>query len=506
MSRKVFAWLNLALYFALHVITRVPFRRLRKGADLKRLSATAGAEGYVPLKPDARAEFPRYMNCIHCGLCAIPCDTAPASAWDEAWTFVAGGSRSLERAALVAKDICACASSPSTDAMCPMAVPISHMAETIKTLSTTTLLMLLVSTSLLAQAQRPRAREIGINVGVFPPGPNNAITDVAGVRVGQTTVIEAPNVRTGVTAIVPHGGNIYHERVPAGIHIANAYGKLVGAPQVQELGELETPILLTCTLCVWKAADAMAEWLLAQPMMQNVRSINTVVGETNDGGLNDIRARPVRPEHVRAALENAKEGPVEEGAVGAGAGTIAFGWKGGIGTSSRVLPATMGGFTVGVLVQSNYGGVLAINGAPVGKELGRYAFKRETEKGDGSIMIVVATDAPLSSRNLERLAARAISGLARTGSSMSNGSGDFVIAFSTAGSVRRARTDAARMIEDLPNDNMSGLFQAVAEATEEAIYNSMFKAETVTSNGMTVEALPLDETLEILRRYGVSGR
>lgn len=361
--------------------------------------------------------------------------------------------------------------------------------------------MAINATPVLAQ-QRPRARDAGVIVGIFTPGPNNAITDVAGVRVGQTTVNEGDKIRTGVTAILPHGGNVFNERVPAAVYMANAYGKLAGALQVNELGELETPILLTCTLCVWKAADAMVEWLLAQPNMQNVRSINPVVGETNDGGLNDIRPRPITAAHVRAALESAAAGPVEEGAVGAGTGTIAFSWKGGIGTSSRVLPKSLGGYTVGVLVQTNFGGILAINGAPVGRELGQYAFKRDVEAGDGSCMIVVATDAPIDARNLERLAKRAIVGLARTGSSMSNGSGDFVIAFSTAESVRRKPQVTPRTIQDLPNDAMSGLFQGVAEATEEAIYNSLFKAVTTTGNGMTIEALPLERTLAILRKYG----
>ena len=368
-----------------------------------------------------------------------------------------------------------------------------------------TLLLLLAWSSADAQVatQRPRARDVGVKVGVFAPGALNAITDVAGVRVGQTTVVEGDRIRTGVTAIIPHAGNVFNERVPAAIHVANAYGKLAGALQVQELGELETPILLTCTLCVWEAADAMVAWLLEQPDMQRVRSINPLVGETNDGMLNDIRSRPIKPEHVRAALQSANSGPVEEGAVGAGTGTVAFSWKGGIGTSSRVLPKTLGGYTVGVLVQTNFGGILNVNGAPVGRELGQYAFKRDVEKGDGSCMIVVATDAPLSPRNLERLAARAIIGLGRTGSSMSNGSGDFVIAFSTATDVRRKVQMAPRTIEDLPNDAVSGLFQGVAEATEEAIYNSLFKATTTTGNGVTVDALPLDRTMEILRKYGV---
>ncbi|HWP02495.1 MAG TPA: P1 family peptidase [Gemmatimonadaceae bacterium] len=359
---------------------------------------------------------------------------------------------------------------------------------------------------------RPRARDLGIRPGVFAPGPLNAITDVIGVRVGQVTVIEGDSVRTGVTAILPHGGNLYRERVPAAIRVGNGFGKLLGVTQVTELGELETPILLTCTLCVWRAADAMVEWLLAQPGMENVQSINPVVGETNDGGLNDIRSRPIRAEHVRRALLEASDGPVAEGAVGAGAGTIAFGWKGGIGTSSRVLPPTLGGFSVGVLVQSNFGGVLQILGAPVGRELGRYAFQNEIGRdgGDGSIMIVVATDAPLSDRNLGRLAARAIMGLARTGSSASNGSGDYVIAFSTAESVRRTATGSqagrSRNVADLPNDAMSALFQAVVEATEEAIYNSLFKATTVRSRGRTVEALPLDRVREILAKYNVVNR
>ncbi len=370
---------------------------------------------------------------------------------------------------------------------------------------------------LAGQDARPRAREAGVVVGILAPGSHNAITDVAGVRVGHATVTEDQTIRTGVTAILPHGGNVFRDRVPAAVYVANAYGKLVGSTQVKELGELETPILLTCTLCVWKAADAMVTWLLGLPGMDDVRSVNPVVGETNDGYLNDIRARPVTREHVVSALEGASDGPVAEGTVGAGTGTQAFGWKGGIGTSSRVLPRSLGGWTVGVLVQSNFGGVLTINGAPVGRELGRYAFRDDVEGadsagpgagGDGSVMIVVATDAPLDARNLERLAARAVAGLARTGSSMTNGSGDFVIAFSTAQAVRRAEATprGTRALEDLDNASMSGLFQAVAEATEEAIYNSLFKATTVTGHRGTVEALPLDEVLPILERYGALGR
>jgi D-aminopeptidase len=359
---------------------------------------------------------------------------------------------------------------------------------------------------------RPRAREAGVIVGIMPPGPLNAITDVAGVRVGQVTVMEGDAVRTGVTAVLPHGGDWFRSRVPAAIVVGNGFGKLVGVTQVRELGELETPILLTCTLCVWKAADAMTAWLLDRPGMGDVRSINPVVGETSDGALNDIRARPIGAEHVVAALESALApagtGPVAEGSVGAGTGTVAFGWKGGMGTSSRHLPASLGGWTVGVLVQSNYGGVLTINGAPVGRALGRFSFQQaleagaaERDGGDGSIMIVVATDAPLGERNLERLGQRALAGLARTGSIMSNGSGDYVIAFSTAESVRRVSTDGPRTVAELPNDLVSPLFHAVAEAVEEAIYNSMFRATTVTGGGRTVEALPLDATLEVLRRH-----
>lgn len=359
-----------------------------------------------------------------------------------------------------------------------------------------------------AQQARPRAREAGVVVGIFQSGPLNAITDVAGVKVGHTTLHRGDSIHTGVTAIVPHGGNIFHERVPAAIVVGNGFGKLIGVTQVHELGELETPILLTCTLCVWKAATAMVDWLLAQPGMENVRSINPVVGETNDGGLNDIRAMPISAQDVVHALESAATGPVQEGAVGAGAGTVAFGWKGGIGTSSRKTPGN-NSYTVGVLVQTNYGGVLTINGAPVGIELGRYSFQGEVEgrsndndAGDGSIMIVVATDAPLDARNLRRLAERALTGLARTGSSMSNGSGDYVIAFSTAERVRRRPSRTPVQIEDLHNEMMSTLFQAVAEATEEAIYNSLFKAESVRGVRGTVGALPLDKTLEILRKYG----
>ena len=369
------------------------------------------------------------------------------------------------------------------------------------------LLLLLAPLSLDAQGPRARARELGVAPGVFAPGRHNAITDVAGVLVGQVTLHEGDNVRTGVTAILPHGGNLYRERVPAALHVGNGFGKLLGVTQLRELGELETPILLTCTLCVWQAADAMVAALLEAPDMQQVRSINAVVGETNDGALNDIRARPITPGTVRRALAEASSGPVAEGSVGAGTGTVAFGWKGGIGTSSRVLPQRFGGYTVGVLVQSNFGGILQVLGAPVGRELDQYAFRSASnsgaDDGDGSIMIVVATDAPLSDRNLERLASRAMLGLARTGSSASNGSGDYVLAFSTAAEVRRA-WDAPRLTTtELANEAMSALFQGVVEATEEAILNSLFMATTVTGNGRTVEAIPLDRVREVLRKYGL---
>jgi D-aminopeptidase len=351
-----------------------------------------------------------------------------------------------------------------------------------------------------------RARELGLAPGVFPTGPLNAITDVAGVRVGHTTVAEGDSVRTGITAILPHGGNVFRERVPAALHVGNGFGKLLGATQLRELGELETPILLTCTLCVWKAADAMVEWMITQPQMGNVRSINPVVAETNDGGLNAIRSRPITPEHVRRALTSAAVGPVGEGSVGAGTGTQAFGWKGGIGTSSRELPAAQGGWMVGVLVQTNFGGVLQMMGAPIGRELGRFSFRTDTTRdvGDGSIIMIVATNAPLSDRNLERVAARAIMGLARTGSSASNGSGDYVIAFSTAQEVRRAVEARRLTTTELANEDMSGIFQAVVEATEEAIYNSLTMATAVTSRGRTVQPIPLDRVREVLSRHGIT--
>jgi D-aminopeptidase len=374
----------------------------------------------------------------------------------------------------------------------------------------------LIAPALRAQETRVRARALGVAPGIFAPGAQNAITDVAGVLVGQSTVVIGDSVHTGVTAILPHAGNIFFDRVPAAIFVGNAFGKLVGATQVKELGELETPILLTCTLCVWRAADALTAELLAMPGMENVRSINPVVGETNDGSLNAIRSRPITPADVHHALASASGGPVAEGSVGAGAGTIAFQWKGGIGTSSRVLPTTLGGWAVGVLVQTNFGGVLQIMGAPVGLELGKFAYKDYVprERGDGSVMIVVATDAPLSDRNLERLAARAMMGIARTGSDGSNGSGDYVIAFSTASQVRRriiasasgAAASTPRTVADLSNDDMSPLFEAVIESTEEAVYNSLFMATSVTNGGHTVDAIPLDRVRQILAKYNVARR
>ena len=358
-----------------------------------------------------------------------------------------------------------------------------------------------------AGAQGPaRARELGVVPGTLPPGPLNAITDVPGVGVGQATVRIGDSVRTGVTAIRTHPGNPFLDRVPAAIHVGNGFGKLLGVTQVDELGELETPILLTCTLCVWKAADAMVGWLLAQPGMADVRSINPVVGETNDGyALNAIRSRPISERDVRAALEAASGGPVAEGSVGAGTGTVAFGWKGGIGTSSRRVAAADSTWTVGVLVQSNFGGDLLVLGVPVGRALGREGVRRAaaTQGAKGSIMIVVATDAPLSDRSLGRLAARALVGLGRTGSAMVNGSGDYVIAFSTHPGVRR-RYGASRLATtELGNDEMTGLFQAVAEATEEAIYNSLFTATTVTARSGSVEAIPVPEVLRILDSHRV---
>jgi D-aminopeptidase len=371
----------------------------------------------------------------------------------------------------------------------------------------------LMGTSAYTQ-NRLRAREAGITVGVLPPGPLNAITDVDGVLVGHTTLVRGDNIRTGVTAILPHGGNLFREKVPGAVFVGNGFGKLAGSTQVNELGEIETPILLTSTLSVPRTADFLIDYMLALPGNEDVQSINPLVAETNDGFLNDIRGRHISRDDVLTAIKGAKGGAVAEGSVGAGTGTVAFGFKGGIGTSSRKLPQRLGGFTIGVLVQTNFGGVLTINGAPVGRELGRYYLKDELAQPantpDGSVIIVIATDAPLDSRNLNRLAARAMMGLARTGAAGSNGSGDYAIAFSTSPDVR-IRTlnqndrNTPRNVKTLANDAVSPLFLAVIEATEEAIYNSLFKANTTSGRGKTVEALPLDRTLEILRKHGLTG-
>lgn len=350
----------------------------------------------------------------------------------------------------------------------------------------------------LTGAERPRVRDIGLQVGTLPPGPLNAITDVAGVAVGHATLIRGEDVRTGVTAILPHAGNLFREKVPGAVFIGNAFGKLMGSTQVNELGEIETPVLLTSTLNVPRAADALLDYMLGLPENAGVRSVNPVVAETNDGTLNDIRGRHVGRDEVFAAIRNARGGVVEEGAVGAGTGTIAFGFKGGIGTASRRLPEAQGGYTVGALVQSNYGGDLTIAGVPAGREL------RAAREGaaDGSVIVVIATDAPVDHRNLHRMGARAMLGLARTGSAGSNGSGDYAIAFSTAPELRIRSGAAVREVKLLANDAMSPLFLAVIEATEEAVYNSLFRARTMTGKGRTIEALPLEKILEILRRQG----
>jgi D-aminopeptidase len=360
-------------------------------------------------------------------------------------------------------------------------------------------------------AARPRARDLGLAPGVFSPGPLNAITDVSGVRVGHTTLIEGDSVRTGVTAIVPHDGNVFQDKVAGAVYVGNAFGKLAGSTQVEELGTIETPIVLTNTLAVGTAIDAVVRHTLVQPGNEGVQSVNALVGETNDGGLNDIRGLHVTSDHVIAAIKRASAGPVEEGTVGAGTGTQCFGWKGGIGTASRLLPARYGGYALGVLVQTNFGGVLTMAGAPVGRELGRYAFAppRPGQAGalltpDGSCMIVVATDAPVDARDLHRIAARAVFALGRTGSSYSNGSGDFAVAFTTAPTMRtRFGESKPRERLVLPPDGVSPLFQAALEATEEAVYNSLLRATPVTSRRGTAEAIPIDRVVEILKKYNV---
>ena len=357
----------------------------------------------------------------------------------------------------------------------------------------------------MAQDQKQRLRDYGIEIGVMMPGTLNAITDVEGVKVGHVTLMTADNIRTGVTAILPHSENHYQNKVPAAIYIGNGYGKLAGYSQVKELGNIETPIILTNTLSVPSASEALITYTLDQEGNENVRSVNSVVGETNDGYLNDIRGRHVQSTHVLDAIKNATTGPVKEGNVGAGTGTICFGWKGGIGTASRVLPKSLGGYTVGVLVQTNFGGVLQINGVPIGKELEQYYYKDEILKqADGSCMIIVLTDAPLEYRNLERLAKRAFLGLARTGGIASNGSGDYIIAASTSDKVRITTDDTkTKKIEVLKNSSMSPLFLATIEATEEAIINSLFLAETMTGrDNHVVEEIPILKVLEIMKKHG----
>ena len=351
-------------------------------------------------------------------------------------------------------------------------------------------------------SQRPRARELGIAPGVLSPGPLNTITDVDGVRVGQVTIWEGDSVRTGVTAILTHEGNPYQSRVPAGFFQGNGYGKFAGSTQIIELGELETPIVLTNTLSIAQGMEGIISWTLAQTGNENVRSVNAVVGETNDGFLNDIRGRHVLASHVVEAISNATSGPVQEGSVGAGTGTVSFGWKGGIGTSSRKLPTSLGGYTVGVLVQTNYGGILQIDGVPVGEELGQYYLKQELDRGDadGSVIVIIATDAPLSDRNLTRMASRAMLAIGRSGSPATNGSGDYALAFSTALEVRREGN--LKSSNGLANADISPLFEAVVEATEESIYNALFKATSVKGANGTVEALSIEEVVRVFRKYG----
>lgn len=354
---------------------------------------------------------------------------------------------------------------------------------------------------------RKRARQFSIVPGILPTGSDNSITDVVGVLVGHVSVVEGSDIRTGATAILPHGGNLYAERVPAGIAVANGHGKLMGYTQIIELGEIETPIVLTNTLSVPRAADAILDWTFSQPDSERIRSVNPVVGETNDGRLNAIEKRILTSNHILEAIASASSTRPAEGNVGAGTGTVAFGWKAGVGTSSRLLPLPLGGYCVGVLVQSNFGGVLQILGAPVGQLLAQHYLcgQMDDTTADGSIMMVIATDAPLSDRNLTRLARRAFAGLARTGSSFVNGSGDYAIAFSTADSVRRTaeRKSGTSSTTELSNDAVSPLFQAVIEATEEAITNSLFMAETMTGrDNTTIEALPLESVLPILRTHG----
>lgn len=376
-----------------------------------------------------------------------------------------------------------------------------------KSPSILSLLVFLLFLTMHESFSQTRPRDLGVPFGILPAGPLNAITDVPGVKVGHLTKIDGPDIRTGVTAILPHGGNLFQEKVPAAIFVGNGFGKLAGVTQVQELGNLESPIILTNTLSVATGIEGVVRYSLSQPGNESVQSVNAVVGETNDGYLNDIRGMHISPNEVMKAIETAKSGKVEEGNVGAGTGTVCFGWKGGIGTASRKLPASLGGHTVGILVQTNFGGNLQIAGLPVGEKLGKYPFKDALEKSDGSCMIVVATDAPVLERNLERMAQRAMMGLAKTGGIASNGSGDYVIAFSTAEGLRIPHSIPSQELqkaEFLGNEDMTALFMAVIEATEEAIINSLFTAETmVGKDNRKIESLPKEKVLEWVKKNKV---
>ena len=376
-----------------------------------------------------------------------------------------------------------------------------------KSPSILSLLVFLLFLTMHESFSQTRPRDLGVPFGILPAGPLNAITDVPGVKVGHLTKIDGPDIRTGVTAILPHGGNLFQEKVPAAIFVGNGFGKLAGVTQVQELGNLESPIILTNTLSVATGIEGVVRYSLSQPGNESVQSVNAVVGETNDGYLNDIRGMHISPNEVMKAIETAKSGKVEEGNVGAGTGTVCFGWKGGIGTASRKLPESLGGHTVGVLVQTNFGGNLQIAGVPVGEKQGKYPFKDALEKSDGSCMIVVATDAPVLERNLERMAQRGMMGLAKTGGIASNGSGDYVIAFSTAEGLRIQHSIPSQELqkaEFLGNEDMTALFMAVIEATEEAIINSLFAAETmVGKDNRKIESLPKEKVLEWVKKNKV---
>ena len=377
------------------------------------------------------------------------------------------------------------------------------MNRTTHTLKTVFILLILFSV-LLSAGERKRARDLGIEIGIFPTGEYNSITDVTGVKVGHTTVIQGDSVRTGVTVILPHEGDLFKEKVPAAVYVTNGFGKLVGTTQIEELGTIETPIALTNTLNTFLVANALIDYMIS--VSGPLRSVNPVVGETNDSGLNDIQGRHVNSEHLFEAIKNATGGPVREGSIGAGTGTRALGFKGGIGTASRVLPKSLGGYRIGILVQTNFGGLLTIDGVPVGKEMGKNPFKKELSiEDEGSCMIVAATDAPLSPRNLKRMAKRTAHAFGRVGAYSSNGSGDYTIAFSTAQDVRRIARDRDQLefeLREVYNRHMSPFFQAVVEATEEAIVNSLFKATTVKSRYGRSEEIPIEETIQILKKYG----